>query len=168
MFVLKRAFPGSPLHSGQCQVRVHNTTKPLGMPWGVTPRPRQDRAVRKALFQNTELTTKALEQGGDRPWEEQGSGAGLAAVDRQTLRLVAVGCGAAGRWAWGLRHWVPPLGQGVEQGAGEHTSPGARTTASQGRREAKGASTLWQGSTEQMSPTSRSCRDMSSSARSVQ
>lgn len=28
--------------------------------------------------------------------------------------------------------------------------------------------TLWQGSTEQMSPTSRSCRDMSSSARSVQ
>ena len=76
MFVLKRAFPGSPLHSGQCQVRVHNTTKPLGMPWGVTPRPRQDRAVRKALFQNTELTTKALEQGG-----------------RQTL-------GRAGQWGW--------------------------------------------------------------------
>lgn len=112
--------------------------------------------MRKALFQNTELTTRALKQGEDRPQEEQGGGAGPDAADRQTLQPVGGGGGgAAGQWARGRgpRHWVPPLGAG--------------TTAPQGRR-GPGAPTLWQGSTEQMSPTSRSCSDISSSARSVQ
>lgn len=49
--------------------------------------------------------------------------------------------------------WAEPRGERESEGSGPGESGGA---------------TLWQGSTQQISPTSRSCRDMSSSARSVQ